>query len=182
MGVAMDERILAAFGKVWPVHVGSLTKFLIACRKSFDGDIDMFLVLAVIGDRTFSQRHADPEMDYEGFRSEGSDRTPALDINLRSIADFSGIPRETVRRKINQLVKLGWVRKQRDGALHATSKAKKDLEPLTLASIQYLSGMMQLFMTTFEAEAPVKQPGRPRRKAARSKAGQNARTNLGGNP
>ena len=176
----MDDRILAAFGKVWPVHVGSLTKFLIACRKTFDGDIDMFLVLAVIGDRTFSQRHADPEMDYEGFRSDGPARTPALDINLRSIADFSGIPRETVRRKINQLVKLGWVKKQRDGAFHATSKAKKELEPLTLASIQYLSAMMQLFMTTFEAEAPAMQPGRPRKKAAGNRSGQNARTDLGG--
>jgi hypothetical protein len=176
MGVAMDDRILAAFGKIWPVHVGSLTKFLITCRKAFDGDIDMFLVLAVIGDRTFSQRHADPEMDYEGFQSEGAGQTPALDINLRSIADFSGIPRETVRRKINQLVKLGWVKKQRDGAFHATSKAKKDLEPLTLASIKYISVMMQLFMTTFEAEAPVRQPGRPRKKSPRTKPGHTVRS------
>lgn len=177
----MDDRILAAFGKIWPVHVGSLTRFLITCRRTFDGDIDMFLVLAVIGDRTFSQRHADPEMDYEGFRSGGAEQTPALDINLRSVADFSGIPRETVRRKINRLVKLGWVKKQRDGSFHATGKAKKDLEPLTLASIQYISGMMQLFRTAFEAATPAPEPGRPRKKAARANPNHNVQTGLEGN-
>ena len=165
---AMDDKIMAAFGKIWPAHVGSLTSFLIACRKAFDGDIDMFLVLAVIGDRTFSQRHADPELSYEEFRSEGPTQTPAMDINLRSIADFSGIPRETVRRKINHLVKLGWISKQRDGSFQATSKAKKDLEPLTLASIQYLSGMMQLFTETFEAKPLSKEAGSFRKKTARN--------------
>ena len=164
----MDDKIMAAFGKVWPAHVGSLTQFLITCRTAFDGDIDMFLILAVIGDRTFSQRHADPELDYEGFRSGVSKSTPSLVINLRSISDFSGVPRETVRRKINQLVKLGWVKKQRDGSFQATSKAKKDLEPLTLASIQYISGMMQLFTETFETEATTKEPSRTRKKASRA--------------
>jgi hypothetical protein len=92
---------------VWPTHVSNLTRFLITCRKVFGGDIDMFLVLAVIGDRTFSQRHADQALDYEAFRYGRGEKTPSLDINLRSIADFSGIPRETVRRKINQLLKAG---------------------------------------------------------------------------
>lgn len=154
----MDDKIKAAFGKIWPAHVGSLTEFLIACRKAFHGDIDMFLVLTVIGDRTFSKRHADPGLDYEAFRTGAAQSTTSLDINLRSIADFSGIPRETVRRKINQLVELGWVAKQSDGSLLATSKAKKDLEPLTLASIQYISGMMQVFIETFDASANLKQP------------------------
>lgn len=164
----MDTKIKAAFGRVWPAHVGSLTQFLITCRTTFDGDIDMFLILAVIGDRTFSQRHADPKLDYEGFRSGVSKSTPSLIINLRSISDFSGIPRETARRKINQLVKLGRVKKQRDGSFQATSKAKKDLEPLTLASIQYISGMMQLFTETFEAEESAREPGRSRKKAIRA--------------
>jgi hypothetical protein len=146
----MDVKIMAAFGKIWPTHVSSLADFLIACRTAFHGDIDMFLVMTVIGDRTFSQRHADPDLDYETFRSGAGPSTTSLDINLRSIADFSGIPRETVRRKINQLVKLGWVAKQPDGSLLATSKARDDLEPLTRASIQYISRMYKLFSETFD--------------------------------
>ena len=55
-----DDEVKAAFGKVWPVHVHSLTRFLIECRKHFNDDLDMFLVLAVIGERTYSQLHAYP--------------------------------------------------------------------------------------------------------------------------
>ena len=81
----MDDKIKAAFGKVWPAHVSNLTKFLITCRKAFGGDIDMFLVLAVIGDRTFSQRHADQALDYEAFRDGRGEKPPhSISISVRS--------------------------------------------------------------------------------------------------
>ena len=61
-------------------------------------------------------------------------------------------------------------KKLRDGSFQATSKAKKDLEPLSLASIQYISGMMQLFTETFETEETAKEPSRSRKKAIRANA------------
>ena len=112
----------------------------------------MFLVLAVIGDQTFSQRYADSDIDYEQFRSGAANRTRVVNINLRSIERFSGIPRETARRKVEHLMKLGWVSRQSDGSLVATSKARTDLEPMTLASIEYIAGMMQLFTDVLAAE------------------------------
>ena len=141
--MGMEDEVRAKFGKIWPVHVGSLTQFLIECRRHFDGDLDMMLVLAVIGDRTFSQRRADPTLDFETFQSSPA-QTPAEDINLRSIADFSGIPRETVRRKVGQLADKGWIERKGDGFIVATMKAKQDLEPLTLTSIKYVARMMSL--------------------------------------
>lgn len=140
----MEDEVKAAFGKVWPVHVASLTRLLIECRQAFDGDLDMFLVLAVIGDRTFSQRHADAEMDYEAFQSPERPLTQTLDINLRSIAEYSGIPRETVRRKILELDKRAWITRMENGSLTATRKATADLQPLTQTSIEYVAGMMEL--------------------------------------
>ena len=41
----IDEEILRDFEMIWPRHVSSLTQFLIDCRKHFDGDTDLFLVL-----------------------------------------------------------------------------------------------------------------------------------------
>jgi hypothetical protein len=73
-----------------------------------------------------------------------------------------------VRRKINQLVKLGWVRKHEDGSFHATSKAKKDLEPLTLASIRYIAVMMQLFAETFESQTRGKASGTSRKRPTKA--------------
>lgn len=139
-----DDEVKAAFGKVWPVHVHSLTRFLIECRKHFNDDLDMFLVLAVIGERTYSQLHADPELTYEEFRDGKAGATPIRDINLRSIADFSGIPRETVRRKIAELTELGWITRNGNGSLVATHKASTDLRPLTEASITYIAEMLGL--------------------------------------
>jgi hypothetical protein len=142
--VTSDEEVRANFGRVWPQHVSSLTSFLIECRAAFDGDLDMFLVLAVIGDRSFSQRRADPEMDFDTFQ-RGPSLTPPEDINIRSIADFSGIPRETVRRKVALLTGKGWVTRTADGYVVATEKAKQELTPLTEASIRYIARMMSLF-------------------------------------
>ncbi len=132
---------MAAFGKVWPDHAGNLVRFLIICRRTFNGDVDMFLLLAVIGEHSFSKRYADPESDYGGFRSKAVEQPPQRENNLRSIADSIGIPRETARRKISQLIELELVTKQRDGNFQATSKAKAVLEPLLLAGIQHISGM-----------------------------------------
>ena len=139
-----DDEVKAAFGKVWPVHVHSLTRFLIACRRHFKDDLDMFLVLAVIGERTYSQLHADPDLTYEEFKAGQAAKTPIRDINLRSIADFSGIPRETVRRTIAELTELGWITRNSNGSLIATHKASTDLRPLTEASITYVAEMLAL--------------------------------------
>lgn len=140
----MEDEVKAAFGKVWPVHVHSLTRFLIECRKSFGGDLDLFLVLAVIGERTYSQQHADPAMTYDDFRDGRASGTRPRNINLRSIAEFSGIPRETVRRKIADLTERGWIVRTEDGNLAATHKASTDLQPLTLESIGYIAQMLGL--------------------------------------
>lgn len=147
-----EDEIRANFGRIWPAHVASLTRFLIECRRVFDGDLDMFLVLAVIGDRTFSQRKVDPGTTFEQFRLPVQITTPE-DINIRSIADFSGIPRETVRRKVAQLTERGWVTKTDDGFLVASLKAKEELEPLTETSISYIASMMRLFAASGERGA-----------------------------
>ena len=154
----MEDDIKAVFGKVWPVHVHSLTRFLIDCRRTFNDDLELFLVLAVIGERTYSQQHADPSLDYQAFVSGKASNTPVRDINLRSIAEFSGIPRETVRRKIVELTENGWVTRNASGSIVATRKASSDLKPLTVASITYIAEMLRLLSDV----VPQKSKGRKR--------------------
>lgn len=141
----MKRSVKDSFGLVWPRHVNSLTRFLIAAREAFDGDLDLFLVLAVIGDRTFSARRADPLMTFESWQVSGSPHVAPEDINIRSIADFSGIPRETVRRKLTVLLANGWVSRDENNMLVATLKARKELQPLTEGAIRYIEEMFQLF-------------------------------------
>jgi predicted Rossmann fold nucleotide-binding protein DprA/Smf involved in DNA uptake len=145
-----EDIVRARFGKIWPVHVESFTRLLIEGRAACGGDLDLLLILAVIGDRSFSSRHADATLSYERFQSSPVE-TPREDINIRSIAAFSGIPRETVRRKLAQLEKKGWVMRKGDHFIEATEKVKHDLAPLTLATLRYL-GRIASVMREPEAE------------------------------
>lgn len=68
-------------------------------------------------------------------------------LNVLSISHFSGIPRETVRRKVIQLMEKGWVERDEEGFVRATRKAALDLHPLTETSFQYLAHMARAFST-----------------------------------
>ena len=85
-----------------------------AARSAFDGDVEKAVVLLEVAVRTAQ----DPRLtgvDLETVLSGTLELTPSLttSINMRSIADSSGIPKETVRRKVAALVNDGLIR--RDG-------------------------------------------------------------------
>jgi predicted transcriptional regulator len=143
----MDERVGARFGEIWPVHVSSLARFLIACRGEFDGDLDLFLIMTIVGDRTFAETRA-TAMSLDQFMAGKRSLPPPEPINMQSISDFSGIPRETVRRKLKRLIEKGWIRCDEKGLLTATRQAATDLEPLTKISVKYISSMLRMLETT----------------------------------
>ena len=130
------EFLVQHFGDLWPVHNDGFTALLIECRKHFDGDMDEMLILSVVGSRTLTVERA-RGLNYgdfvKGERTVGISRR----INTQSVADSTGIPRETVRRKIGRLIERGWVRKNEDGTLEVTKAAAVDLAPATQATFNY---------------------------------------------
>ena len=133
-----EETLRRNFGKLHALHVAALTRHLIDCRRHFDGDLDLFLVLAIIGERTFTPANAPEAMSHEEFL-EGTVRDlSAAAINLQSIADYSGIPRETVRRKIETLIEKGWIARDERKYVTATDVAKDNLAELTASALRYL--------------------------------------------
>ncbi|MBK1716271.1 hypothetical protein [Thiocystis violacea] len=104
------EDLARHFGRLWPVHVEAFSALLIVLRRQFGGDLDRMLVLAIIGSRTLPPRHIDG-LSYDEFMVLArNEQAPDPDpINLQSIADCSGIPRETVRRKVRDLEAAGWL-------------------------------------------------------------------------
>lgn len=133
-----EEKLRRHFGKVHALHVAALTRHLIACRRVCDGDLDLFLVLTIIGERTFTARNAPDDMTHEDFIEGSVDSLQPAAINLQSIADYSGIPRETVRRKIQILRDKGWIAKDERNFVTVTDKAKANLQDLTDSSLKYL--------------------------------------------
>ena len=129
--------LLGVFGRpTWRTKRGSSSS-----RRYFDGDMDRFLVLSVIGDRTLSSRNVPKDINRDDFERLRKDTVPREPINLQSIADYSGIPRETVRGKLQDLMALGWVERDERGNFAATRKAATDLAPLTEISVSYLAKM-----------------------------------------
>lgn len=58
---------------------------------------------------------ADPQQLLAGLSLLAEDPRQACPIPLRTLVDASGIPRETVRRKLERLASQGHVRKERGG-------------------------------------------------------------------
>lgn len=131
------------FGTVWPVHLVGFTRLLVQLRKRFDGDLDLALVLAVIGSRTQAENWK-PELGELGELTNRNDvEDKQLPINIHSVAEYSGIPRETVRRKVAILQKRGWVMRGADGHLSVTRDAAPDLEDATGDTIVYLASLLK---------------------------------------
>ena len=106
---------------------------LALARPIFGGDLDKLLIVLVVALRTAE----DPKLAgirLEDVLSGDVETYPSLRTNVRSIADSTGVPRETVRRKVADLVAAGWI--SRDGdALSYTPEASRALTPVREAMI-----------------------------------------------
>jgi predicted transcriptional regulator len=79
-----------------------LTEHLADCSRTFGGDLQMVAVLATIGQMCpFANRNRG-KAPTEPVRQ-------ACPISASRIADVTGIPRETVRRKLKTLETRGWI-------------------------------------------------------------------------
>lgn len=117
-----------------------LIDLLITARRHFEGDVDKLLLMLVVGVRTA----ADPKFLClsESDRSAGETILPGLGTNVRSMAASLGMPRESVRRKVIELLDVGWVA-WHDRKLHLTARAYRELAPIRDA-------MKRLALTNFQ--------------------------------
>lgn len=89
-----------------------MTSRLRAMYQAYDGDLTLCLVLGEIASRNTETASTTNAAAYSLHRSTSRDSTcPATAL---SISDVTGIPRETVRRKLAKLVDLGWIEKTPD--------------------------------------------------------------------
>jgi hypothetical protein len=86
---------------------------LIRVHRYFDGDLVAALVLATIANRNlhrYYEDHAKPSgIGLDRLISRGDHIDRLLHCNAYSVSSATGIPRETVRRKVKWLEKKGWI-------------------------------------------------------------------------
>ncbi|WP_324826625.1 hypothetical protein [Qipengyuania zhejiangensis] len=132
------------FGVIWPRHVDGIIRLLTSLRQAFGGDLDSVLILAVIGSAALPQGKLPPDLSYPEFTG-GSDRDRyASPLNTNSIADITGIPRESVRRKLLAMESKKWVQRGDNGYWEIGPNGASDLQPMTDLSLEYLSSIAEV--------------------------------------
>lgn len=128
-----EDWLIDRLDEFWPAHTAAFTRLLIALRQHFDEDLDSVILIGAISTGMRGDGWKTILLDGQGAQEPGYSPT-----NTQSIAQATGIARETVRRKLSQLQAKGWVRRDTKGNWIPTGQAAKDLRPATLATIAYL--------------------------------------------
>lgn len=91
---------------------GALSAVLARLRSRYDGDLDQFLVHLLFIMTELAGVNAAAEA-----RAKGAERVALRrrGLNVLSVADITGVPRETVRRKLAALIERGLVVREEDG-------------------------------------------------------------------
>lgn len=107
--------------------VGPALRFLEIHLRILKGDLQKHVILLAIAERSLAHPAHRAQSEAERM-SDDTPPFPTRGVNVGSIAETSGIPRETVRRKVAQLVEAGWVVASSE-TLQLTPKAYRDLAP-----------------------------------------------------
>lgn len=140
-GSAQDlSEVERAFTQNYPAAQYHFVQFiadhLADCCRVFGGDLHLALVLAIIG-----------QSDLNSQIREGAPRPPTetaengRSINASRISDVTGIPRQTVRRKLAALAARGWIEQTESQEWRLivngnNSQAREDLADLDARGIK----------------------------------------------
>lgn len=142
------EHVKTHFQSIWPVHLAAFSRLLRHLRTVFDGDLDLVLILAAISERTPREAWESGVEDLTNILMSEDGRQVQKPINIQSVAAYTGIPRETVRRKIERLVAKGWLRRHPDGTISVTGTAAVELEEATGITITYIAEVLAAYDAT----------------------------------
>lgn len=130
------------FSQLWPRHVEGMIDLLTQLRAAFDGDLDAALILAVVGAALLPKDRLPSSFSYAQLREQRhlDLRRP---LNTLSIAQITGIPRETVRRKLAAMEARQWIARDAAGHWKMGERGTEDLRPMTELSLKYVSSIAE---------------------------------------
>lgn len=150
-----EDWITERLDSLWPAHLAGFARLLTVLRGQFEGDLDAMLILLAVslGTEKEDWREALLGVPCRTLRTSTT--------NGLSIAEMTGIPRETVRRKLALLHDRGWIERDAAGNWTTTRCAAEDLRPSTMATLLYLRTLFGAALVA-DAGTPPTPPYRPR--------------------
>ena len=130
-----NEWIVARFDDIYPSYRFSLARLLVTLRRDFGGDLDAMLVLLTLSLGTDRREWAKALLgDFE----------PSSQVrltNTQSISEASGIPRETVRRKLEAMRARGWVARDEKGNWTPCRRVVTDLKDSSRETVAFIRAL-----------------------------------------
>jgi len=142
------------FTQCWGYFLNFQIEYLTIFKKNFFGDYETLSIWAMIvynQNLYFNKRinQTDNSIIKEKyFKMVILDNS--LGLNAMSISDLTGIPRPTVLRKLNKLIKTKWISKDKKGLYKLTPSEKnyKDVDLVRLKNIDKISIMVSKIFNT----------------------------------
>jgi hypothetical protein len=126
------------FSHIQPIWVEQHLGVLIALRAEFGADIDKCIILGLIGQRMM-QVNGGPTVDYDRMLNGENPAIYQRFTNIESLAEASGIPRETVRRKVRELEAKGWLKRNQRDEINLTLLPARHLDQISRMTMQLLA-------------------------------------------
>lgn len=98
-------------------------RYLVRLYAAFEGDLLLPIVLGEVALYNASGLLPDDPAALAASFCDDPDHIPLHPCNAFSISSSTGIPRETVRRKVSHLIQHGWIDRDTRGGLSITPKA-----------------------------------------------------------
>lgn len=133
------------------VFVEFIVEHLTDLSRAFGGDLQQMMLLALIGQRRL---RALREPEVPTFAS-----TDQMSITASRLADVTGIPRETVRRKLALLRDRGWIQQRADGAWSIIAQPDGESPVRRDLAAQHLGGRHRVARLVAELEVLASQSG-----------------------
>jgi hypothetical protein len=148
--VKIDQQVLHAHRAELAYLLNHyLTEHLVRVSRAFGGDLTAAVVLGTIAHHNLRRFHDEvvtkSAESMHDLVQRGAHREYLRPCNAMSVASATGVPRETVRRKIAWLVARGWVRRVGRDQLYIDEKVGADFAQFSLGTIELLSGMLAQF-------------------------------------
>ena len=105
---------------------------------AFNGDMIAALVLGEIAHRNVEAWLSDPANAEDALHQPEVREQLMRPCNALSIAEACKLPRETVRRKVVQLIAQGYVYRNERGHLYLTQGVGDDFEDMTVQTVEHL--------------------------------------------
>jgi hypothetical protein len=124
-------------------------ELLCEIRRVVGNDLDKIIILGVIGQRMF-QTSKFKSKEYGELAGGNFEVDHPRLTNIESISSSTGIPRESVRRKVMELIAQGWIERDQSGKLFVLPQAASDLEECTMIERNFIVATIAQILTFVE--------------------------------